>query len=34
VDESLINWKFDLIRHESAIEADSVILEISNLQRR
>ncbi|HWD14832.1 16S rRNA (guanine(527)-N(7))-methyltransferase RsmG [Pseudochrobactrum sp. sp1633] len=34
IDESLPNWKFDLVRHESAIEADSVILEISNLQRR
>lgn len=34
VDESLKNWKFDLVQHESAIEANSVILEISNLQRR
>ncbi|KAB0540870.1 16S rRNA (guanine(527)-N(7))-methyltransferase RsmG [Pseudochrobactrum saccharolyticum] len=34
IDESLLNWKFDLVRHGSAIEADSVILEISNLQRR
>ena len=34
IDESLLNWKFDLVRHESAIETDSVILEISNLQRR
>ena len=34
IEESLSNWKFDLVRHESAIEADSVILEISNLQRR
>lgn len=34
IDESLLNWKFDFVRHGSAIEADSVILEISNLQRR
>ncbi|UCA45577.1 16S rRNA (guanine(527)-N(7))-methyltransferase RsmG [Pseudochrobactrum sp. XF203] len=34
IDESLLNWKYDLVRHGSAIEADSVILEISNLQRR
>ncbi|WP_439272966.1 16S rRNA (guanine(527)-N(7))-methyltransferase RsmG [Pseudochrobactrum sp. HB0163] len=34
IDESLTSWKFDLIKHESAIEAGSVILEISNLQRR
>ncbi len=34
IDESMLNWKFDFARHGSAIEADSVILEISNLQRR
>lgn len=27
-------WGFDLIRHESQIESDSVILEISNLARK
>ena len=27
-------WDFDLLKHESAVEADSVILEISNLRRR
>lgn len=34
IDESLKNWQFDLIKHDSVIEADSVILEISNLQPR
>ncbi len=34
IDESLTKWKFDLVKHDSAIEADSVILEISNLQPR
>ncbi|OOO22632.1 16S rRNA (guanine(527)-N(7))-methyltransferase RsmG [Agrobacterium salinitolerans] len=27
-------WKFDLVKHQSAIEADSVVLEISNLALR
>ncbi len=27
-------WQFDLIKHQSAIEADSVVLEISNLTKR
>ena len=27
-------WQFDLIKHQSAIEADSVVLEISNLALR
>ena len=27
-------WQFDLIKHQSAIEADSVVLEISNLTMR
>lgn len=26
-------WRFDLVRHQSSIQADSVILEIGNLQR-
>lgn len=34
IDESQSNWQFDLIHHNSAIESDSVILEISNLRRR
>lgn len=27
------SWRFDLIRHQSSIQADSVVLEIGNLQR-
>ena len=27
-------WQFDLVKHQSAIEADSVVLEISNLTLR
>lgn len=34
IDESQSNWQFDLIQHDSAIESDSVILEITNLRRR
>lgn len=34
IDESLKQWEFDVIKHDSAMESGSVILEISNLQRR
>ncbi|KKX26638.1 16S rRNA (guanine(527)-N(7))-methyltransferase RsmG [Rhizobium sp. LC145] len=34
VDKARGRWEFDLIKHPSAVEADSVILEISNLRRR
>ena len=34
VDAAHGRFAFDLIKHESVVEADSVILEISNLQRR
>lgn len=27
------SWRFDLVKHQSSIQADSVILEIGNLQR-
>lgn len=33
LEESHANWQFDLITHQSEIDADSVILEISNLRR-
>lgn len=33
IDESRVDWSFDLIQHESAIDKASVILEISNLRR-
>ena len=33
LEESRANWCFDLIVHQSEIDADSVILEISNLSR-
>ncbi|MCI5077518.1 16S rRNA (guanine(527)-N(7))-methyltransferase RsmG [Oricola sp.] len=34
IEESRARWDFDLVRHESRIDADSVILEISNLRPR
>ena len=34
VEKARGRWEFDLIKHPSAVEADSVILEISNLRRR
>ena len=34
VDESRAHWSFDLVEHPSTCAADSVILEISGLQRR
>ncbi|MEM8540272.1 MAG: 16S rRNA (guanine(527)-N(7))-methyltransferase RsmG [Pseudomonadota bacterium] len=33
LEESRANWQFDLITHQSEIDADSVILEIRNLRR-
>lgn len=34
IEESHAKWEFDLVRHQSRIDADSVILEISNLRSR
>lgn len=34
IEESHAKWDFDLVRHESRIDADSCILEISNLRPR
>jgi len=34
VEESLRDWRFDLIEHASAVEPDGMILEIARLQRR
>ncbi len=34
IDESRVGWSFDLIKHPSAIDRASVILEISNLRRK
>lgn len=34
IDESRVRWDFDLVKHQSAIDQTSVILEISNLQRK
>ncbi|TQX84594.1 MULTISPECIES: 16S rRNA (guanine(527)-N(7))-methyltransferase RsmG [Rhizobium] len=34
IDAAHGGWEFDLVKHESVLEADSVILEISNLRRR
>ncbi|MEM9575083.1 MAG: 16S rRNA (guanine(527)-N(7))-methyltransferase RsmG [Pseudomonadota bacterium] len=33
LEESRANWQFDLITHQSEIDADSVVLEIRNLRR-
>lgn len=33
IDESRVRWQFDLVEHKSAVDPESVILEISNLQR-
>lgn|SRR5690606_12369529 len=33
IDESRVRWRFDLLEHRSAVDPDSVILEISKLQR-
>ncbi|MGU3400093.1 16S rRNA (guanine(527)-N(7))-methyltransferase RsmG [Brucellaceae bacterium D45D] len=32
IDESRVRWDFDLVKHQSAIDETSVILEISNLR--
>jgi 16S rRNA (guanine527-N7)-methyltransferase len=34
IEESHANWDFDLLIHQSRIDADSVVLEISNLRRK
>ena len=34
VQKARIRWDFDLIRHQSSIEASSVVLEISDLRRK
>jgi 16S rRNA (guanine527-N7)-methyltransferase len=33
IDKARSRWNFDLLEHRSAVETDSVVLEISNLQR-
>jgi 16S rRNA (guanine527-N7)-methyltransferase len=33
IDKARSRWNFDLLEHKSAVETDSVVLEISNLQR-
>lgn len=34
VDKAGSGWRFDLVKHESSIQADSVVLQISNLMRK
>ncbi len=34
IDESHVDWSFDLVKHPSSIDQASVILEISNLRRK
>lgn len=34
VQESTLMWQFDLVEHRSKVDADSVILEVTNLKRR
>jgi len=34
VEESRVTWMFDLIEHPSAVDDDSIVLEIANLRRR
>ncbi len=34
IDKARGRWAFDLVIHESVVEADSVILEIASLERR
>ncbi|HEY6631529.1 MAG TPA: 16S rRNA (guanine(527)-N(7))-methyltransferase RsmG [Rhizobiaceae bacterium] len=34
IQESSLLWKYDLVEHRSKVDADSVILEIANLERR
>ncbi len=34
IQESSLMWQYDLVEHRSRVDADSVILEITNLQRR
>lgn len=34
IQESSLMWQYDLVEHRSRVDADSVILEIANLERR
>lgn len=34
IDKALGRWRFDLVKHPSIVEPDSVVLEISNLSRK
>jgi 16S rRNA (guanine527-N7)-methyltransferase len=34
VDKALCRWDFDLVRHDSVVEPDSVVLEITGLKRK
>jgi 16S rRNA (guanine527-N7)-methyltransferase len=34
VDKALGRWRFDLVKHASIVEPDSVVLELSNLSRK
>ena len=34
VDKALGRWRFDLVKHASVVEPDSVVLELSNLSRK
>ena len=34
IDKALGRWRFDLVKHASIVEPDSVVLEISNLSRK
>jgi 16S rRNA (guanine527-N7)-methyltransferase len=34
IDETRDDWAFDLVEHRSVVDQDSVVLQISNLQRR
>ncbi|MGO7859673.1 16S rRNA (guanine(527)-N(7))-methyltransferase RsmG, partial [Rhizobium ruizarguesonis] len=33
IDKARGRWEFDLLEHSSAVEQESVILEVSNLRR-
>ena len=33
VDKAVGRWSFDLVKHDSVVERDSVVLEIANLSR-
>ena len=34
IDKALGRWRFDLVKHASVVEPDSVVLEVSNLSRK